>query len=234
MRCNICGSEDFLDMGTRKSVRCATCNSLERTRVIGLFLQRDNLVDSHTRVLHLAPERGLADYLYGLAGANCTFADLDPTSYSGIPNMQKLDLCRDLDGMPDESFDLIIHSHVMEHLPCSLVYVLYQLHRLLSAQGRMVCCIPIAPGYFHDCSTSPELTDAGRTARFGQCDHVRRFGRQDLDMFLGKIYDLSEEYDLTRTFTEEELAECNIPASAWRGFNPSSVLSLGKNDYLLK
>jgi phosphoglycolate phosphatase len=233
MKCNICGNEKFLDMGSRKSVRCSQCFSLERTRLLALFLKRYKLVSKSTRVLHIAPEMGLAKYLHAIAGDNCAFVDLNPQTIPFLPNVIKLDLCSGLEKIPSESYDLIIHSHVLEHLPCNYTSVLYHLHRILSTSGRILCSIPFVPGFFDSC-TSPDLGDDEKIRRFGQNDHCRKFGISDLQMSLGKVYKLEEDYDVTRYFSAAELEECNIPEEVRRGYSPSSVLCLGKEDYLLK
>ena len=244
MQCNICGSTSFTDVNKRnpnrtrrKNVRCSRCGSYERTRVMALFIEHYNLACQNSRILHIAPEKGLARKFYTIAGKNCTFVDLNPARllglFLGLFKVKKLDLCKDLESIDDNSYDLIVHSHVMEHLACNYTYVLYHLHRILSQEGTMVCSIPILPGYF-DCCTSPGLSDDERRKRFGQWDHTTRFGRSDLHMHLGKIYALNDVYDLTDTFQEDELRACNIPEeTCWRGYTPNSVLVLKKTDFLL-
>jgi phosphoglycolate phosphatase len=232
MECNICGSKQFRDMNTRKKVQCAACGSLERTRVIALFIQYYGLLDRDTRVLHIAPEKGLADYFYRVAGDNCTFVDLEPERFKSIPGMKKLDLCNDLGNMASNSYDLIVHSHVLEHVPCNYSYVLYHLNRLMSENGSTVCSIPILPGYYDACF-SPAISDQERVKRFGQLDHVTRFGREDLAMTLGKVYRLEKDYDITRLFARSELERWNIPQNHWQHYTPGSVLRLTKADFLL-
>jgi phosphoglycolate phosphatase len=233
MECNICGNDEFIDMNSRKAVRCSKCNSLERTRVIALFIKYYKLINNNTRVLHIAPEQGLADYLHGIAGDNCNFVDLEPENYSFVKNIKKMDLCYDLESISDESFDLIVHSHVMEHLPCNYTYVLHHLNRIMKTDGSMVWSIPFTSG-FYDCCTSPSLSDEERVLRFGQDDHVRRFGVSDLQMSLGKIYNLHDEYDITKYFPVDELRAYNIPENIWKGYSASAVLCSKKEDYLLK
>ena len=199
---------------------------------MALVIERFNLVTPTTRVLHIAPERGLARRLVAVAGERCTLADIDPERYRKLGQVVRLDLCRDLESIPDRSYDLIVHSHVLEHLPCNHAYVLYHLHRILSADGRIVCCIPVMGGHY-DFATSPSIEAGERQRRFGQHNHYCRYGRADLDMTLGKLYKLTD-YDLTRDFEIEELDRYNIPEVARRGFTPHTVLWLGRNDYLLR
>jgi Methyltransferase domain len=231
--CNLCGSVSFADIGPRRSVQCTGCGSLERTRLIKLVIDERSLLDPDTRVLHLAPQPGLARAMEAVAGANCRFADLDPSGFPDVPRVERLDLCRDLERIGDRSFDLIVHSHVLEHVPCNYTYVLFHLHRLLSDDGTMICCIPFLDGHYAS-STSPDLTEDERTERYGQWDHVRRFGTADLDLSLGRVYDLPTEYDARHSVSEARLLAANVPPYAWTGFTPHSVLVFGKDDYRLR
>ncbi|MDX2382246.1 MAG: methyltransferase domain-containing protein [Acidimicrobiia bacterium] len=221
----------FTDMGVRAAVQCAGCGSLERTRLIKLVIDDLDLLGPSTRVLHIAPEAGLARSFVD-SGADCRFVDLDPVGLPGVPGVERLDLCRDLDAIADRSFDLIVHSHVLEHVPCNYTYVLFHLHRLLAEEGRIVCCIPFLPGHYGS-DTSSDLTDDQRNERYGQWDHVRRFGTDDLDLSLGRVYDLPETYDARNLVSEQALSAANVPPHAWTGFTPHSVLVLAKRDYRL-
>ena len=232
MECNLCGNDQFVELKNRGPVRCSRCGSVERTTVMALFIQQLGLVTPSTRVLHIAPERGLAKYLLSVAGERCVFADLDAERHAAIGNVLRLDLCQDLDNIPDQSYDLIIHSHVLEHLLCNHTYVLFHLHRILSENGAIVCSIPFMGGFF-DSATSPELGPEERHRRFGQHNHVCRYGRRDLHMTLGKVYDLPQ-YDLTTHFGISDLDRYNVPPSVRRGFSPHTVLYLQRDDYLLK
>jgi len=228
MRCNICGSTEFVDMNSRKGVRCKKCGSLERTRLLYLYIQKLNFT-SVPRILHIAPERGLSEKLYELAGENYISADIS-MEYEWCRNFRQIDLT-ELDEIPSNSYDLIVHSHVLEHIPCNIAYTLFHLHRILKPAGVHLCVIPFTGEYWDECFA--EIGEKERKRRFGQEDHVRRFGRKDLSKSLGKIIRLPEEVDLLQEFTEAELKEANIPEGYWRGFSMTTVLKLRKEDYLL-
>jgi phosphoglycolate phosphatase len=57
VKCNVCGSTDFRDMNKRPRVYCGSCQSLERSRVIKLYLDADRILKPGMRVLHFAPEK---------------------------------------------------------------------------------------------------------------------------------------------------------------------------------
>lgn len=230
MKCNLCGSDEFVDMNSRPNVRCKECGSLERTRLIWLYLSRMEM-DENFRALHIAPEKGLYDALSArLAPGNYDVADINPKLYRFAKQIQPIDLCN-LDDQPSERYDLILHSHVLEHTPCNIAYTLCHLHRMLTPRGRHVFVVPFMKGRYDECFQ--DIGDDERVRRFGQDDHVRRFGRDDLDDHLGKIVKLPETFDATFNFNAADLLEANIPEPHWVGFTSSTVIFLRKNDVKL-
>ncbi|MEM8790248.1 MAG: methyltransferase domain-containing protein [Pseudomonadota bacterium] len=230
LRCNLCGGTEFYDFKSRKAARCASCKSFERTRLLGLFLQRVELTRD-TRVLHLSPEEGLYSYIKErVAPENYVTADIDTRRYSFAENIQFIDLC-EMEDWPSDNFDLILHSHVLEHTPCNIAYSLFHLHRILKPGGLHLCIIPFLKGYWDE--TFQEIGEEARHERFGQHDHVRRYGRKDMGAHLGKIIRLPDRYDARDWVSEDELRRCNVPEMTWAGFTPSTVLQLRKEDYLL-
>lgn len=227
--CNICGSPFFVAMKSRKNVRCLNCSSLERTRLLYLYIQHFSILSQNARVFHLAPEEGLYHEILSIVSPdNYLVVDLDPKRYSFAKNIQKFDLCNDIDDLPDKHFDLIIHSHIMEHIPCNISYVLKGLHRSLKDDGWHICVIPFMEGYYDECFAplSPEEAQS----RFGQFDHVRRFGIKDIHNSLGRIIPIDINYDVTNIFSPETLIKSNIPRHCWKGLTAHTVLALRKND----
>lgn len=217
-------------MGSRKSVRCAGCGSLERTRVIKLFLDREGLPKPGSSILHFAPERGLTPVL--AAGGT---TDYDPVDFAPelfpFCKVRKFDLCVDAAKLPSHRYDLIVHSHIAEHIPCNITAVLYHMHRALKPGGLHLMCIPFLGGCYEE-DLGP-LTAEAATRRFGQKDHVRRFGTANLAATVGMIFRLPPRYSLAHWFSAETLDACNIPDAARTGFTPSTVLAMKKDDLLL-
>lgn len=229
--CNLCGHTDFMAVGNRPTAKCRKCGSLERTRLMWMYIEEEVVLGPGTRVLHLAPERGTYSRLRQVVGAaSYTAADLFPNLFPFAEGIVEIDLCN-LNDWPSERYDLIVHSHVLEHTPCSIAYTLYHLHRMLTPTGRHICVIPFSRGRYDE--TFGDILEEERVRRFGQNDHVRLIGADDRDMHIGKIIRLPPDFDATTRFAEERLLAANIPAVAWRGFTPNTVLSLAKDDYRL-
>ena len=229
--CNLCGHKDFEDMDKRIAVKCSRCGSLERTRLMKLYLDQE-ILDKDTKVLHIAPERGLYAFLAKkLETENYLVADFDPSGYSFTQNCLTIDLCN-MDEWQSDQFDFIIHSHVLEHTPCNIAYSMFHLSRILKNSGKQICVIPFSTGVWDEKYSS--MKDEQRIERFGQEDHVRLFGRNDIPLSLGKVIKLPEAFDAEKVFGAEILRQAAIPEREWRGFHGSTILQLNKNDYLLK
>ena len=182
--CNICGSKSFTSFGrcNRAFAKCCTCHSLERHRALRLALQRLGLLNpdfkGSRRCLHLAPELCTYQYLYDVYGTGYLIADPCPELYSGISCL-KLTFPNDFLGFPSEFFDLIIHNHVMEHLPGSYQDHIHHFQRLLSPEGYMVFTFPDL--FYRFGLRSIEggesfSSDLERLRLFGQHDHFKWLG----------------------------------------------------------
>jgi phosphoglycolate phosphatase len=227
MKCNLCGGTVFKDVKHRINAKCVQCGSNERTRLLWMYIEKAG-IDKNTKVLHLAPEEGIYNALVKKTKkGNYVTSDLQPFRYPYAKNCVKIDLC-ELDNQPSNEYDIIIHSHVLEHIPCNIAYTLFHLHRMLKKDGQQICIIPFMKGKYDECFQ--EIGDEERNRRFGLCDHVRRFGNEDIQSHLGKLVNIPNTFDATDTFSEEVLIDANIPKSRWTGFHGSTVLKLAKYD----
>ena len=231
--CNICGGTTLIPRGKRGNMICADCRSDGRTRLTWLILQSRNLLRPGLRCLHLAPEMALAPRLRTLLGDGYDPVDIAPELFPHAPGIRRFDLVRDAPSLPTGGYDLILHSHVMEHVRGNVTAILYHLHRALAPEGHQVCCIPFMRDRHYAEDLGPLLPEEA-TVRFGQDDHVRVFGARDVAATIGMIFRLPDHYDLIEPYGAELLARHAIPEPAWSGWSANSVLVLGKDDLLLK
>ena len=99
-------------------------------------------------VLHIAPELCLLERLHASIGAGYTPADLNPRRYKNNScAVLKFDLCTDLTRFSDAKFDIVMHMHVLEHIPCSLEPVLRDTMRILKCGGHLIFALPFVPGF---------------------------------------------------------------------------------------
>jgi len=117
-------------------------------------------------MLHVAPQLVFAKLLKYHIGAGYLTADLyNPRA------MVKMDVTNIQ--YPDESFDVIYCSHVLEHV-LDDKQAIREFYRVLKSDGWAILLVPISGDKtFED----PSITDpAERLKLFGQEDHVRRYG----------------------------------------------------------
>jgi len=166
---------------------------------VWLFFGRmTNLFDGQEKkVLHVAPEECLERRLKERLGDGYITADLlDPRA------MVKMDIT-DIQ-YPDESFDAIYCSHVLEHVQEDK-QALREFHRVLKREGWALVLVPITAD--RTCE-DPSIVDPSERQRvFGQEDHVRRYGPDTIDRLceagfevrMSEVSDLCGEDEAVRT-----------------------------------
>lgn len=162
-RCNCCGTRlsTFIVL-ERGDDLCPRCGSLPRSRRLWRLLSKFDLHGQ--RVLHFSPPRALADRLRGASLGQYVTTDFENEFLADERyDITKIDL-------PDDSFDLIICYHVLEHIPDDRA-AMAELYRVLAPGGLGLIQTPFREGETYE---DPTITDAaGRLAAFGQEDHVR-------------------------------------------------------------
>lgn len=216
--CPLCGCSEFRDFRGRIAVQCTNCKSLPRGRSSFLLIQKLVRLNKQSRVAHFAPELGLSTKLFGICGHGYEAYDFHPPRYQeriNFTEIRKCDLCNDIDTFEKGSYDVVLHNHVMEHVPCNYAMVLRNLQTLLKPGGVQIFSVPITRGYTA-ANYSPALSKEERTRMFAQFDHFVKFGALDHDQHLGMVFGhTSESYSLDKVLDESELVRANIPRQNW-------------------
>jgi SAM-dependent methyltransferase len=175
--CPVCDTEhEIFGAGghnKRPGVKCPVCGSNARTRLAWIFLQREtDLFDGARRsFLHVAPEKTLAERFAALPNIEYLSADLEPGR--AMVEMDITDI-----RYPDDRFDVIYCSHVLEHVPDDR-RAMREFLRVLKPTGWAVFLIPMKDELtFED----PSVTDPVERERlFSHPEHVRRYGTDFVD-----------------------------------------------------
>ncbi len=153
----------------REDSKCPSCGARERHRLLWLYLtERTDLFDGRKKsVLHVAPERCLCRLIEPIPGVDYVSADL--RRKSAKVQMDITDIA-----FRDDYFDVILCSHVLEHIPDDRK-AMSELFRVLKPGGWAILQVPLGrEKTFEDPTvTSPEE----RLRLFGHVDHVRRYGK---------------------------------------------------------
>lgn len=210
--CPICGGKKFLDFNGRIKAQCHECKSLERSRLMWMILKKLDVIRPGIRVLHVAPELCLLERFSKIASENYYPCDLEPKNYNNRHcKVNRINLCTDLSSMPTATYDLIVHNHVLEHLPCDIVPVIKDLNRTLAPGGLHLFSVPFR-GRFTVEDLNPNLSAEERTSRFAQSDHMRLFGTEDFPNFLDKNFpETIKLFDLEAKFSKKDMLNANIP-----------------------
>ena len=174
------GLPDFYDLSLFENVRqdilCPACGSLPRHRILASWCEAHKEQMENKKILYFAPERGMVTWLKANK-ISFTTADL-------FDEFTDLRLDIQATGLPDDSYDVIICNHVLEHVD-DYMKALAEVRRVLRHDGIFICSFPISPDVEY-VDEDPSVTDEpGRLKRYGQSDHVRLFGMK-ADSFIEK------------------------------------------------
>jgi SAM-dependent methyltransferase len=177
--CNLCGYQGlFAGIGQgegagRAYAVCPNCGSCERHRLQLKVLDKvlRDFEPSKKSLLHFAPERFFKKRFKTVFGVYKT-ADLfraDVDVKADITNMS----------LPDESYDVVYASHVLEHVPDDKKAV-EEIYRILKPGGMAILPVPI---------NSMGKTEEYGAARPQEHGHVRSPGLEDYFDRYRKIFD---------------------------------------------
>jgi SAM-dependent methyltransferase len=146
---------------------------LERHRFTWSFLERrTNLFSGGSmRMLHVGPEPAFESRIRALSHIDYVTGDRQDDGADHALDLTDLEFS-------DDSFDVILCSHVLEHIQDDL-RAMREMARVLRPSGWAVILVPIiAEKTFDD----PSVVDpAERAQLFGQWDHVRAYGNDFAD-----------------------------------------------------
>lgn len=162
----------FLPFGNplRHNAMCPRCRSLERHRLLYLYLRnRTNLFSQELRVLHFAPEYIFQKTFGSMPNLDYVSADL----YSQYAEV-KVDIMK----IPYEnnSFDVILCSHVLEHVLDDRK-AMREMSRVLRPHGWGILQVPIDLTREKTFEDRHIISPEERERVFGQSDHIRIYGR---------------------------------------------------------
>lgn len=226
VECPCCEStfSRFLPHRGRDRAKCPRCGSLERHRVLWLFLEREtDLFERPGAMLHIAPEYALHRRLSQAPGLRYVTGDLD--SALATHELDVMDI-----PFAAGSFNFLICNHVLEHVEDDR-RALAEIHRVLAPGGWAILMCPVDRRRTMTLEDPAAVTPQDRHRLFGQSDHVRLYGRDYADRLAKAGFAVRAEryvescdsssaarFGLRReqddAFGEEEVFFCAKPESA--------------------
>lgn len=167
---------------------CPKCGSLARTRRLWSILNSDI---QGKKVLHFSPSKSIKTKLESIANIDYTSTD-----YAGE---FKADKKLNIESIEEanETYDLIICYHILEHIKNDIT-AMAELYRILKSGGKCIIQTPFKSGdiYENDAIT----TDEERLIHFGQEDHLRLYSVKGL---IERLESVGFKINLT-TYSENE------------------------------
>lgn len=156
---------------------CPNCGSLARDRRLWQLV-KENYIKNDIQILDFSPSRPLFRKWKKEKNVNHIASDLSGDFIA--------DVAFDITQIPakDNSFDLIICYHILEHV-IEDVKAMSELHRVLKPTGTVVIQTPFKEGdIYEDYNITSE---AERLLHFGQEDHVRIYSIDGLKKRLESV-----------------------------------------------
>lgn len=151
---------------------CPRCMSNARERLVYRYLKdRTSVFSGGLKLLHIAPEPHLEQTLRQVPGIQYVSADLAKTRVGVRLDVMMLPF-------RDDSFDLVICNHVLEHVDDDQV-AMRELCRVLRPGRPALLQVPIGRALRETLEDPSAVTEADRIRRFGQRDHVRLYAGTD-------------------------------------------------------
>ena len=219
VHCPVCRSSYRLfgpyGVGKRENAMCHNCNSLERHRLIYMYL-KDKLnffddTNKKRRILHFAPEKMFYNIFSNNSSIDYNPCDLYPEVYqlNGNTKVLKVDITK----IPyeNESFDFVLCNHVLEHVPDDNL-AMEELFRVMNQNGDGLFQVPIDYSKEKTYEDWSITTPKGRLLAFGQEDHVRIYG-QDYINKLQKVGFIVKEIDYASSFSSNDIFKFGLMKS---------------------
>lgn len=190
--CNMCGwkGKKFMHFYTGyghvyENAVCPACYSHPRHRSYAYCLEELlGKKSGQIKVLHFSPEFQIVRLLKRYPQIDYLSVDIDHTKAMRREDITQLSL-------PDNTYDLIICIHVLEHINDD-AKAMSEILRVLKPGGAALLDVPIdhdrETTWEDDTITSPEA----RTEAFWQWDHVRLYGRDYPDKLRSSGFEVEE------------------------------------------
>lgn len=163
--------------GGKRNGGCYKCSSVDRVRLVYLYLRDEFKLFDKSKdlsILHFAPEKHISEKIMAGGFKNYLCADLFAEGYSYPSYVQNINLLNM--NFPENSFDLVICNHVLEHIPNDYD-AMKALFNVLKPGGTAILQVPISSKLEKTLEDPTITTDSDRLRVFGQYDHVRIYGQ---------------------------------------------------------
>lgn len=182
---------------------CPACSCSDRDRMMVSFMEKEGIKNAKDgiRILQFAPSKPITNWIM----KNVPQAVYDTTDLFMDGVTFKSDI-QNMDMVADETYDVLICSHVLEHVQDDKM-AMAEMKRILKPDGKLIFLVPIDLNV-DQIDEEWGLSEEENWKRFGQGDHCRRYSKEGVVERLEEFYyvhQLTKEY-----FGEEIFKECGL------------------------
>ena len=189
---------------------CPCCDAFDRDRLTAIYLENAFASFDRNRtyrLLEFAPGDALYKKLKSLPFIAYRSADLSRKTVD-----ERVDMT-DMAAYADGSLDVILCSHILEHIPDDRK-AMRELRRVLKPEGFAIVLVPLVVGVDETHEDPSMDTPELRWKYFGMGDHVRQYGKRDfierLEAAGLKVEQLGIEHFGAETFRRAGIAENSV------------------------
>lgn len=177
-QCNICekGLSSFINIKENDKL-CPYCGSLSRDRRLWQLIN-NNYLTNGIKVLDFSPSRSLYRRFKKLKNLKYFSTDISGDFIA--------DYCFDITSLKleDNSFNLIICYHILEHVIDDYL-AMKEIYRVLASDGICIIQTPFKEGEIYE--NNQIISEDQRLIHFGQKDHVRIYSLSGLEKRLNEV-----------------------------------------------
>jgi len=162
----------IVGLGRRENGRCPVCSCLDRERLVYLFLLKETDVFSRAvSLMHVAPSLRFESLFASKKNIDYLTIGLDEKRVSVKMDITSIQY-------PDNSFDVILCNHVLEHVVNDRK-AMFELHRSLKPNGFAVLQVPYSMTIDHTIEDVSMTDPSERLRAYGSPVHVRLYSKKD-------------------------------------------------------
>lgn len=208
VECPVCDSRyrKFLSYGyhkVRKNALCPKCLSLERHRLVWLYLKnKTKFFEQPMKVLHIAPEQSFEERFRKMINLDYITADLESPL---------ADYKCDVQQMPfnENEFDVVFCNHVLEHVDDDS-RAMSEILRVMKPGAFAILLVPIDFSRKQTYEDPSIVSPPERKEHFLQYDHKRLYGLDYIDRLKKNGFIIPKENFLDE-LSEETIRRHSLP-----------------------
>jgi SAM-dependent methyltransferase len=172
---------------TRENAQCASCGSLERHRLMMLYLKsKTDISDQPMKVLHFAPEITMIKWLKAKDNVDYTSTDIESPLADILMDIHQITF-------EDNTFDAILCAHVLDHVGDDRK-AMQELRRVMKPGAWALIQSGVDLSREQTFEDPDAVSPQDKLRIYGQIDLARQYGKDFPDRLEKAGFDVREDF----------------------------------------